>query len=70
MLSILVTLGWIALILGIILLVVGYLAQARAIRPGWAALILGVILLLLGYLLPAADTSDTPHHDTVHTVTP
>jgi uncharacterized membrane protein HdeD (DUF308 family) len=54
----LITLGFVALILGIVLIVAGYTAAPAALRPGWGVLILGIILLLLGYLLPAFHTTD------------
>jgi uncharacterized membrane protein YvlD (DUF360 family) len=49
----LITLGFIALIVAAVLIVCGYTIAPGALRPGWAALILAVVLLLLGYLLPA-----------------
>ena len=56
MTPILVLLGWISFTIGLVLLVVGYIANRGAIRPGWAALAIGVILLLLGHLLPHTTT--------------
>lgn len=47
------TLGFIALLIGIILLVCGYTVSPPALRPGWALTILGVVLVLLAFLLPA-----------------
>src|SRR5512139_1506578 len=55
--GLLVTLGWVALIVGLVLVVLGYTVAARALRPGWAVTILGVILLLIGYLVPYAVSS-------------
>lgn len=59
----LTTLGYIALILGVILIVLGYTLEPRALRPGWGCLILALILILLGVLLPHTTTHDyyTPH---------
>lgn len=51
----LTTLGFIALVVGVVLLVVGYVAQPRAIRPGWVAVAVGLLLVLLGYLFVGAD---------------
>lgn len=59
----LITLGFIALIIGIILIVCGYTVAPAALRPGWGCLILALILLLLGYLLPAF-TTPADYHDT------
>lgn len=56
MLGLLVTVGWVALVVGVVLLVVGYLARPAAIRPGWVAVVIGVVLLVLGYVIPAAHT--------------
>lgn len=58
----LTTLGFVALVVGIVLIIVGYTIEARAIRPGWACVILAVVLILLGYLLPAVATPT--YHDT------
>lgn len=64
--GILVTFGWIAFIIGVVLILLGYTVAAHALRPGWAALILGVVLLLVGYLLPVAVH---PHDEYVDTPT-
>ena len=48
----LTTLGFIALIIGVVLIVLGYTVEGRALRPGWGLVILAVVLLLLAYLLP------------------
>lgn len=56
--EILITVGWIALILGIILVVLGFTIAPHALRPGWGALVLGVVLILVGYLLPAVARFD------------
>jgi hypothetical protein len=53
------TLAFICLVLGIVLLVVGYTVEPRAIRPGWACVVLFVVLLLIAYLLPALHTAPT-----------
>lgn len=59
MISVLLLLGWIALIVGGALLIAGYAVNVRLVRPGWGLLIAGVVLLLLGYLLvPALVTGD------------
>lgn len=50
------TLGFIALFVGIILVLVGYTVEARAVRPGWGCVILGVVLVVLAYLAPAMGT--------------
>lgn len=47
------TLGFVALVIGVVLLICGYVADARAVRPGWALTIIGAVLLLVAYLLPA-----------------
>jgi uncharacterized membrane protein len=61
----LITLGWIALVIGIILVVLGYTVEGRALRPGWGCVILAVVLIVLGYLLPSilASTSDNRDGD-------
>jgi predicted acyltransferase len=57
MISVLLLLGWIALIVGAVLLIIGYFASMpnrgypHLVRPGWGLVIVGVVLLLLGYLL-------------------
>jgi hypothetical protein len=58
----LTTLGYAALILGIVLIVVGYTVEARALRPGWGCIILALVLILLGVLLP----HHTYGYDTTH----
>lgn len=58
----LVTLGFIALIVGVVLVVCGYTVAPAALRPGFAAVILGVVLILIGYLLPAL-TTHSEYHD-------
>lgn len=47
------TLAFIALIVGVVLVVLGYTVEARALRPGWGLVILAVVLMLIVYLLPA-----------------
>jgi hypothetical protein len=59
---VLVTLGFIALLIGVILVIVGYTVEPRALRPGWGCVILAVVLIVLGYLLPSITTADI-HHD-------
>lgn len=54
--NMLVTLGFIALLIAIVLIVCGYTVAPQALRPGWGCFILAIILLVLGYLLPALDT--------------
>lgn len=54
----LTTIGFIALILGIILVVAGYTVAPAALRPGFGCIILAVILLVLGYLLPTVTVHD------------
>lgn len=54
----LITLGFIALLIGVVLIVLGYTAAPAALRPGWGCLILAIVLLLLGYLLPVLTTND------------
>lgn len=55
----LVTLGFIALLIGIVLIVCGYTIAPAALRPGWGCFILAIVLIVLGYLLPALTTHDT-----------
>jgi hypothetical protein len=52
----LVTLGFIALIVAVVLIICGYTVAPQALRPGWGCLILAIVLIVLG--LPAAHT----HH--------
>jgi uncharacterized membrane protein HdeD (DUF308 family) len=54
----LTTLGFIALLVGVVLIVCGYTVAPAALRPGWGLTILGVVLLIIGYLLPAITTHD------------
>lgn len=49
----LTTLGFIALIIGVVLVLLGYTVEGRALRPGWGCIILAVVLILIAYLLPA-----------------
>ena len=56
--GILITLGWLALIIGLVCVILGYTVAPQAQRPGWGAVILGVILLVLGYVLPGVHTVD------------
>jgi uncharacterized membrane protein HdeD (DUF308 family) len=54
----LVTLGFIALIVGVVLIICGYTVAPQALRPGWGCLILAIVLIVLGYLLPTLATHD------------
>jgi hypothetical protein len=63
----LTALGFIALVIGVILVVLGYTVEPRALRPGWGCIILAIILIALGYLLPAITTHDD--YDTALPVT-
>jgi hypothetical protein len=51
------TLAFICLILGAVLLVAGYVAEPRAVRPGWACVVIAVVLFLVAYLAPALHAS-------------
>lgn len=55
----LTTLAFISLIVGVVLVVVGYTVEARALRPGWGLVILAVVLILIAYLLPAIPAVHT-----------
>lgn len=55
----LITLGFIALLIGVVLIVVGYTVAPQALRPGFGCLILALILIIIGYLLPTLTTHDT-----------
>jgi hypothetical protein len=55
----LTTLGYIALLIGSVLVIVGYTVEGRALRPGWGCVILGVVLILIGYLLPVIPPAHT-----------
>jgi hypothetical protein len=63
MVSVVLLLGWIALIVGAVLLVIGHISSTpgggypHLVRPGWGLLIVGVVLLLIGYLLVPAFAS-------------
>lgn len=57
----LITLGFIALLIGVLLVAAGYTIEPRALRPGWACLILALILILIGAILPTITTHD--HYD-------
>lgn len=57
----LVTLGFVALLVGVVLVVCGYTVAPAALRPGWGAVILGVVLILIGYLLPSIATNDVDY---------
>jgi hypothetical protein len=54
----LVTLGFVAILVGVVLVVCGYTVAPAALRPGWGVLIVGLILVLIGYLLPAVTTTN------------
>jgi len=58
MFHILVILGFILLVGGAIAVLVGHVAEGRAVAPGWAAVILGVIFLFIGWLVPHAGELD------------
>lgn len=47
------TIGFIALVIGLVLLICGYVADGRAVQPGWALTVIGVVLLLVAYVTPA-----------------
>lgn len=47
------TLGLLALLVGIVLVVCGWTVEPRVLRPGWGVLILGVVLIVIAYTLPA-----------------
>lgn len=49
----LVTLGYIFLIVGAILVVCGFTIEPRALRPGFGCVVLAVVLIVVAYLLPA-----------------
>lgn len=55
------TLGFVFLLIGIVLVVLGYTVEGRALRPGWGCVILAIVLILLGYLLPSLTTSEYQH---------
>lgn len=50
------TLAFFVLLIGAVLLVAGYIAEPRAVRPGWACVIIAVVLFLVAYLAPAMGT--------------
>jgi hypothetical protein len=54
----LTTLGFIALLIGVVLVILGYTVEPRTLRPGWGCVILAVVLILLGALLPRVATRD------------
>lgn len=58
----LVTLGFIALLIGVVLVVLGYTVAPQAVRPGWGCVILAVVLILIGYLLPSLTTHSEYDH--------
>lgn len=51
------TIAYVALIIGVILVALGYTVEPRAVRPGWGLVILAVVLILIAYLLPALHTT-------------
>lgn len=51
------TLGFIALLVAVVLIICGYTVAPQALRPGFGCLILAVVLILIGYLLPALHAS-------------
>lgn len=55
--SVLTTLGVVTLIVGVVLLAVGYVAEPRAVRPGWACVVIAVVLFLVAYIAPALHGS-------------
>lgn len=55
----LITLGFVLLLIGVVLVVMGYTVAPQALRPAFGCIILAVVLILLGYLLPAITTHDT-----------
>ena len=55
------TISYVALILGVILVVLGFTVAPQAQRPGWGCIILAVVLILLGYVLPVLTTHPTTY---------
>jgi hypothetical protein len=63
-----VSLGSILLILGVVVLCVGYLARVPvAATLGWVGVGIGVLLVVLGYVVPVLDT---PTYDHPHAAAP
>lgn len=59
----LTTIAYVALILGVILIILGYTVEPRALRPGWGCIILAIVLILISVLL----THDYYMHDAAGT---
>lgn len=57
----LITLGFIALAIGIILVALGYTIEPKAIRPGWACIIIALILILIAALFGIAAGRSYQH---------
>lgn len=55
----LVTLAWIAFLVGLVLVVLGYTVAPAARVPGIVLAVVGVVALIVLYLLPAIN----PPHD-------
>lgn len=58
----LITLGYVFLLVGVVLVILGYTAAPQALRPGWGCVILAVVLILIGYLLPSLTTHSEYDH--------
>lgn len=52
----LVTLGYVFLVIGAILTVCGFTIEPRAMRPGIGCLIVAVVLIVLAYVLPTTHS--------------
>lgn len=54
----LVTLAWIALLVGLVLVVLGYTVAPAARVPGIVLAVVGVVVLIVAYALPAFHAPD------------
>lgn len=52
----LTTLGFIALTIGVVLVLIGYTIEPQATRPGWACIIIALILILVSALVSITTT--------------
>lgn len=55
--TLLTVLGWIAVLLGLVVLVWDFITHRVVSRPGLAAVVVGVVLLVVAYVLPASDVA-------------
>jgi hypothetical protein len=57
LITVLTILGWLAVLLGAVVLVWDFITNRVVSRPGVAAAVVSVVLLIVAYALPASDAA-------------